>query len=159
MSYRSYGLGFTLALYVRLERFDSSPSYYSPRMALGSDTEGITREMPTLFVKTEAPLPAAIRGLSSDLSREADEAVADGLRRDAPNTDEVIAAIDAIKRYLNRRKWTVKVVYNGDMVSWQAVPMKERPPMSEEHKAKLQASLKAHRDRKAREKKATASAK
>lgn len=106
--------------------------------------------MPTLFVKSDSPLPPKVRGLSSDLAREADDAVADGLRRDAPNTDEVIEAIDAIKRYLNLRKWTVRVVYNGDVVSWQAVPMKERPPMSDEHKAKLQAALKKHRSAKAK---------
>lgn len=106
--------------------------------------------MPTLFVKSDSPLPPKVRGLSPDLAREADEAVADGLRRDAPNTDEVLEAIEAIKRYLNRRKFTVRVVYEGEIVSWQAVPMKERPPMSEEHKAKLKASLAAHRALKAK---------
>ncbi len=105
----------------------------------------------SMFVKTAEPMPARVRGLTSELSREADEAVADGLRRDAPNTEEVIDAIEAIKRYLNRRKFTVRIVYNGDIVSWSAVPMKERAPMSDEHKRKLQASLKAARAKKAKE--------
>ena len=106
--------------------------------------------MPTLFTPSAEKLPPAVRGLSSDLAALADEAVSSGLRYDGPNTDEVVAAIAAIKRYLNRKKWTVRTVYDGETVAWQAVPMREREPMSDEHKAKLQASLKRSRAAKAR---------
>lgn len=96
--------------------------------------------MPTLFSRVDAPLPPRIRGLGPDLAAEADAAVEDGLRRDAPNTEEVIAAIGAIDRYLRGRGWRTDVRFDGSTVSWVAVPKRERPPMSEAHKAKLAAA-------------------
>lgn len=98
---------------------------------------------------TRTQLPPKVRGLTAALAAEANDAVADGLVRTGDNTEEVVDAIESMRRYLSPKGWTIKVSYDGNEISWQAVEKRERPPMTEEHKAKLVAAAAAARAAKA----------
>lgn len=83
-------------------------------------------------------LPGKVRGLTPDLAAGADQAVADGRIRRAPNTEETTSALAAINRYLNKSGFRVKSSVEGGSILWAAVPKKARTyVMTPEHRAKI----------------------
>lgn len=86
-------------------------------------------------------LPGKVRGLTPELAAGADQAVADGRIRRAPNTPETVNALAAVNRYLSKSGFRVKSSLEGSTILWAAVPKKARNyVMTPEHRAKIVAA-------------------
>lgn len=103
-------------------------------------------------VDNEAPEGGATRGLDAEDMQEANKAIEDGMFRHWPATPELEASAQAIKRYLAKEGWGCKLTMSKGKIHWRVVAKKE---LTEEHKATLQAALKAAREKKAAEKATT----